>query len=91
MLSRRVKMADLADKTTQQLLRTIVREETRTIVREETADIRQTLDDNMRTIATDVTQIKQTVRKQGVFYEDLEWRFTALAEAVSENLTVQQS
>ena len=109
-------MADLTDKSTQQLFRTIVREETRTVIREETLaiirketpaiiraetqDMRETLDllvqvqgsqsMMLRSLSTDVTQIKETVRSQGVFYEDLEDRFTVLAENLSESLTMRQ-
>lgn len=44
----------------------------------------------LRSLATDVSQIKYALRAQGVFYEDLEDRFTVLAENVSENLTIRQ-
>lgn len=78
----------------------VAQQETRAVVREETSDMRQTLDllaqvqgsqsIMLRTLMTDITQIKETVRAQGVFYEDLEDRFTVLAENVGKNLTLRQ-
>lgn len=44
----------------------------------------------LRTLTTDVGQIKETVRAQGVFYEDLESRFTTLAENVSTGLAINR-
>lgn len=71
----------------------------RDVVREETADMREDIAAikhvqgaqslMLRTLTTDTTQIKETVRRQGVFYEDLEHRFTALGEAISDGLTTQ--
>lgn len=101
-------MADIADPKIQQLLRTIIREETRGIIRDETRAIvreeTQTIFEDvkflrqvqgqqsimLRTLTTDVSQIKEAVRAQGVFYEKLENHFTALAENVSENLSLSK-
>ncbi len=85
-------MADLADETTQQLLRKIVREETDDIRRdvELIKHVQGSQSIMLRSLTTDVSQLKQSVRWQGVLFEDLEDRFSVLAEAVSDTLTLRQ-
>lgn len=59
------------------------------IVRDETAGMRQMLGLHslqLQTLQTDMRSVKQEVRHNGVLLEDLESRFTALAEIVDDSL-----
>ncbi len=82
------------------IVRTIVREETAdmrqetAVMRQDIATIREVQGSQgimLRTLLTSTSQLKRLARDQGIFYEDLENRFTTLAEAVDENLTVRST
>jgi hypothetical protein len=58
-------MADLTDKTTQQLLRTIVREETSSL-RNDLQDLRKTVQAETASIRNDIKTIWQVQGQQGI-------------------------
>jgi hypothetical protein len=75
-------------------IRGIITELVPSIVRGEISLIRKVQGSQsimLRTLLTDVSHLKELAREQGILYEDLEHRFTTLAEAVDENLTVRNT